>query len=185
MENGPSEVTRLLAAHRGGDFDALERLLPIVYAELKRLAAGRLRRERPGHTLQPTALVHEAYIRLAGGGPRFENRAHFFGIAARVMRQVLVDHARASGREKRGGDRVRVTLRDEAVGAGEREFDLVALDEALERLAARDAGAAHVVELRYFAGLSIEETAEALGISPATVKRDWAVAKAFLRRELE
>jgi RNA polymerase sigma factor (TIGR02999 family) len=185
MPEGPSEVTRLLDHYREGDRDALERLLPLVYDELRTIAARHLRRERSDHTLQPTALVHEAYLRLADQeGGRFENRAHFFGIAARLMRQILVDHARTHNREKRGGGLARVTLADEVLGAQEPDLDLIALDDALKALAEIEPELCRLVELRYFGGLTIEETAEVLGTSPATVKRDWAMAKAFLHRRL-
>ena len=186
MPSSPMSVTRLLEEYRRGDREALDALMPLVYSELKRLAGGQLRREREGHTLQPTALVNEAYLRLAQSDDvRFENRAHFFGIASRLMRQVLVDHARAHGREKRGGGLARVTLKDESLGSQARDFDLLALDAALATLATQDIQVCRVVEMRYFGGLSIEETAEVLGVSPATVKRDWTLAKAFLRRELQ
>lgn len=164
----------------------VDELLPIVYQELRRLAAAYLRRERPGQTLQPTALVHEAYLRLLKDRPdRWQNRAHFCAIAAHSMRQILIERARARGALKRGGPQPRVTL-DESIVAGEdRSIDLLALDEALERLAVLDADQARLVELRYFGGLTIEETAEAMAISPATVKRHWTVARAWLARELE
>lgn len=169
-----------------GDRPSLDSLLPIVYQELRRLAASYLRRERPGQTLQPTALVHEAYLRLMKDNPeRWQNRAHFCAIAAHSMRQILIERARARGALKRGGQRPRVTLDEGLVAGGERSIDLVALDEALERLAAFDPEQARLVELRFFGGLTVEETAEALGISPATVKRHWAVARAWLARELE
>ncbi len=155
-----------------------------VYAELRRVAAAYLRRERPGQTLQPTALVNEAYVRLAGQHPRFENRAHFCAIAANAMRQILVERARARHAKKRGGGAARVTLNEGLAAAPEATVDLSALDEALERLAALDAQQARIVELRFFGGLSVEETAEVMGISPATVKRHWAVARAWLAREL-
>jgi len=168
-----------------GDRQSLDSLLPIVYQELRRLAAAYLRRERPGQTLQPTALVHEAYLRLMKDRPdRWQNRAHFCAIAAHSMRQILIEKARARGAAKRGGARPRVTLDEGLVGTDERSIDLVALDEALERLAAIDAEQARLVELRFFGGLTVEETAEALGISPATVKRHWTVARAWLAREL-
>ena len=164
----------------------LEALLPAVYAELRRLAAHYLRGERPGQTLQPTALVHEAYLKLQKDRPeRWQNRAHFCAIAAHSMRQILIERARARGALKRGGAQPRVTL-DEGLVAGEsRSIDLVALDSALERLERLDAEQARLVELRFFGGLTIEETAEAMGISPATVKRHWTVARAWLARELE
>ena len=167
---------------RGPELDAL---LPVVYEELRRLAAAYLRRERPGQTLQPTALVHEAYLRLMKDRPgRWQNRAHFCAIAAHSMRQILIERARARGALKRGGAQPRVTL-DESIVAGEsRSIDLVALDSALERLEQLDAEQARLVELRFFGGLTIEETAEAMGISPATVKRHWTVARAWLAREL-
>ena len=168
---------------RGPELDAL---LPVVYEELRRLAAAYLRRERPGQTLQPTALVHEAYLRLMKDRPgRWQNRAHFCAIAAHSMRQILIERARARGALKRGGAQPRVTL-DEGLVAGEsRSIDLVALDSALERLERLDPEQARLVELRFFGGLTIEETAEAMGISPATVKRHWTVARAWLARELE
>jgi RNA polymerase sigma factor (TIGR02999 family) len=163
----------------------LDALLPVVYEELRRLAAAYLRRERPGQTLQPTALVHEAYLRLMKDRPdRWQNRAHFCAIAAHSMRQILIERARARGARKRGGAQPRVTL-DEGLVAGEApSVDLVALNEALERLEAMDPEQARLVELRYFGGLTIEETAEAMNISPASVKRHWTVARAWLAREL-
>jgi RNA polymerase sigma factor (TIGR02999 family) len=162
----------------------LDDILPEVYAELRRVAAAYLRRERPGQTLQPTALVNEAYVRLAGQHPKFQNRAHFCAIAANAMRQILVERARARGAQKRGGGAPRVTL-DEAVAAAPGPaVDLDALDEALTRLSALDAQQARIVELRFFGGLSVEETADALGVSPATIKRHWAIARAWLAREL-
>ena len=168
------------------DRQSLESLLPIVYQELRRLAASYLRRERPGQTLQPTALVHEAYLRLLKDKPdRWQNRAHFCAIAAHSMRQILIERARARGAQKRGGALPRVTLDEGLVAGGERSFDFVALDEALERLGALDPDQARLVELRFFGGLTVEETADAMGISPATVKRHWNVARAWLARELE
>ena len=166
--------------------ESLDTLLPIVYQELRRLAAGYLRRERPGQTLQPTALVHEAYLRLMKDRPgRWQNRAHFCAIAAHSMRQILIERARARGAAKRGGARQRITLDEGLVAGGDRSIDLIALDEALQRLAEIDPEQARLVELRFFGGLTIEETAEALDMSPATVKRHWTVAKAWLTRELE
>ena len=160
-------------------------LLPVVYQELRRLAAGYIRREKPGQTLQPTALVHEAYLRLLKDRPgRWQNRAHFCAIAAHSMRQILIERARARGASKRGGARHRITLDEGLVAGGDRSVDLLALDEALERLAALDPEQARLVELRFFGGLTVEETAEAMDISPATVKRHWTVAKAWLTREL-
>jgi len=167
------------------DRQSLDSLLPIVYQELRRLAASYLRRERPGQTLQPTALVHEAYLRLMKDRPdRWQNRAHFCAIAAHSMRQILIEKARARDAQKRGGGGPRITLDEALVGGGEMSIDFVALDEALERLAAIDAEQARLVELRFFGGLTVEETAETLGISPATVKRHWTVARAWLAREL-
>jgi RNA polymerase sigma-70 factor (ECF subfamily) len=166
--------------------ESLDALLPMVYQELRRLAASYLRRERPGQTLQPTALVHEAYLRLMKDRPdRWQNRAHFCAIAAHSMRQILIERARARDTLKRGGHQPRVTLDEALVAGGERSFDFVALDEALDRLAAMDPEQARLVELRFFGGLTVEETAEAMKISPATVKRHWTVAKAWLARELE
>ena len=182
------EITRLLLDWGGGDPEAAERLLAAVYAELHAQAARAMRREDSGATLQATALVHEAYLRLADQRRiEWRNRGQFFGVAAQMMRRILVDHARARGAAKRGGDARRVTIErveDVAAPAEAVGIDLLDLDDALQRLAALDASQARLVELRYFAGLSIEETAEALGVSPATVKREWATARAWLRREL-
>jgi RNA polymerase sigma factor (TIGR02999 family) len=178
-------VTGLLQAWGGGDATALDRLVPIVYEELRRQAQRYLRRETPGHTLQTTALVHEAYLRLVDQRQaRWQNRAQFFGVAAQLMRRILVDHARQRQAAKRGGSAIQVPLDEGAVAGPESDVDLVALDDALTRLAALDPQQARVVELRYFTGLGIEEAAEALGISPATVKREWAMARAWLKREL-
>jgi RNA polymerase sigma factor (TIGR02999 family) len=168
------------------DRQPLDTLLPIVYQELRRLAAGYLRRERPGQTLQPTALVHEAYLRLLKDKPgRWQNRAHFCAIAAHSMRQILIERARARDAQKRGGERQRVTLDEGLLAGAEQSIDLIALDQALERLATLSADQARLVELRFFGGLTIEETAEAMDISPATVKRHWTIASAWLARELE
>jgi RNA polymerase sigma factor (TIGR02999 family) len=178
-------VTGLLQAWGGGDTAALDQLVPIVYEELRRQAERYLRREIPGHTLQTTALVHEAYLRLVDQRQaRWQNRAQFFGVAAQLMRRILVDHARRHQATKRGGSAIQVPLEEGAVSAAQPDVDLVALDDALTRLAGHDAQQARVVELRYFTGLGIEETAETLGISPATVKREWAMARAWLKREL-
>jgi RNA polymerase sigma-70 factor, ECF subfamily len=164
---------------------ALDAQFRAVYAELRSLAERYLRGERDGHTLQPTALVHEAYLRLTSQhSVDWENRAQFFGIAAEMMRRVLVNYAHAHRAEKRGGGATRVTLDESVSWAGGRDLDVVALDEALTALAAVDPRQARVVELRFFAGLGIEETGEVLGVSPATVKREWSMAKAWLRREL-
>ena len=165
--------------------EALDKLMPAVYDELRRQAARYLRRERAGHTLQTTALIHEAYVRLVDQrNVQWQNRAHFFGIAAQMMRRILVDHARTKKRAKRGGSDVKVSLADATILVNERDLDVVALDEALTRLAKIDEQQSRVVELRFFSGLTVEETAEVMGISPATVKRDWSMAKAWLHREL-
>jgi RNA polymerase sigma-70 factor (ECF subfamily) len=166
-----------------GPIDA-DALAPLVYDELRRLAAAYMRRERPGQTLQATALVHEAYMRLAGAGTPWHDKRHFVGIAARSMRQILVERARARGALKRWAGLNRVTISDTLAIAAESDTMLPALDEALERLEQLDAEQARIVELRFFAGLSIEETADAIGLSPATVKRRWALARAWLHREL-
>ena len=185
MPESPQNVTKLLIAWSDGNKQALDLLMPIVFDELRRQAAGYLRRERAGHTLQTTALVNEAYLRLVDQEHvRWQNRAHFFGIAAQLMRRILVDHARAKHRAKRGGADLRVTLDEATAVARDREVDLVSLDEALDRLAKIDPQQSRVVELRFFGGLNVEETAEVLRISPATVKRDWSVAKAWLYREI-
>ena len=161
-------------------------LFPLVYAELRRIAAREMRRERPGRTLQTTALVHEAYLRLLKDASlSFESRAHFLGIAARAMREILIEHARGRGARKRGGGAVRLTLDDLTASVAAPAVDVLALNEALERLARLDERHARVVELRYFGGLSVEETAAALDLSPATVKRAWTLARAWLYRELE
>jgi RNA polymerase sigma factor (TIGR02999 family) len=178
------QVTEVLAAMARGEADAAERLLPLVYSELKVLARARMARERPGQTLQPTALVHEAYLRLVGEGARWENRAHFYGAAAQVMRRIMVERARRVSRLKRGGDAERITLHDDAVSVAPRSDELLALDEALDRLAAHDRGMADVVMLRYFAGLTVTETAEAVGASERTVSRQWTAARAWLRHQL-
>jgi len=170
---------------RDGDREALDTLMPLVYAELRRLAQHYLRQERSDHTLQSTALVHEAYLRLAGQNPpQWQNRAHFFGIAAHVMRQILVEYARAHNTEKRGGGACKLTL-DAALDIQQKtDVDVIALDDALDRLCELDPQQSRIVELRFFAGLTIEDTAEVIGISPATVKRDWTSARAWLHREI-
>ncbi|HYY96872.1 MAG TPA: sigma-70 family RNA polymerase sigma factor [Pyrinomonadaceae bacterium] len=181
----PPEITRLLEDWSRGDRSALDRLIPLVHAELRRIARRQMSQERAGHTLQATALVNEAYVRLAGdAGQRWQNRAHFFAVCAQVMRHVLIDHARSRAREKRGGALQRVSLEGVAALAEGGEAELLALDEALARLEEFDRQKARVVELRYFAGLGIEETAEALGVSPTTVRREWRRAKAWLYRAL-
>ena len=178
-------ITELLAGYTRGDKEVLDKLMPIVYEELRRQAARYLRREQAGHTLQTTALIHEAYVRLVDQrNVQWQNRAHFFGIAAQLMRRILVDHARTKKRVKRGGSDVRVSLADADVAVKDPDLDVVALDEALQRLAALDEQQSRVVELRFFSGLTVEETAEVMGISKATVKRDWSMAKAWLHREL-
>jgi RNA polymerase sigma factor (TIGR02999 family) len=184
------DPAELLARARSGDDKAVSALLPLVYDELRRLAGAYLRRERPGQTLQATALVHEAYVRLIGEGRQpWQDRAHFVAIAALSMRQILVERARRRQAAKRGGDPQRITLDDHVLGRapahGEAPVDLIALDLALERLAREQPRQARVVELRYFGGLSVEECAEALGLSPATVKRDWTLARAWLKRALD
>lgn len=179
------DVTRLLVRWSEGDKGALEELMPLVYNELRRLANYYLQRERKDHTLQSTALVHEAFLRLIDQRDvRWQNRAHFFGVASQMIRRILVDHARAHQTAKRGGGVYTLAL-DDALGAEQkRDLDLVALDDALNGLASLDPQQARIVELRFFTGLTIEETAEVVGISPATVKRDWNTAKAWLFREL-
>jgi RNA polymerase sigma-70 factor (ECF subfamily) len=181
----PGEVTRILHAWGKGDPQALDRLMPLVYGELRRLARQRLRRERPDHTLQPTALVHEAYLRLVDQRrATWQNRAQFFGVAAQLMRRILVDHARRHQAAKRGRGTLKVSWDDAIVPAEERAEELVALDDALSRLAQMDPRQGRVVELRVFSGLTVEETAQVLGVSPATVKREWTTAKAWLSREI-
>jgi RNA polymerase sigma factor (TIGR02999 family) len=180
-----TKITELLIDWNNGRNGALEDLLPLVYGELRRLAAHRLRQERPDHTLQPTALVHEAYLRLVDQRRvRWQNRAHFYGVAAHIMRRILVDQARARKADKRGGEWQRVTLTDNKTPNESRDVDVLALDNALQRLATLDPQQERIVELRYFGGLTLEETAEVVGISTATVKREWAIAKAWLRAEL-
>jgi RNA polymerase sigma factor (TIGR02999 family) len=182
----PANITRMLQEWSRGKQEALDALLPVVYAELRRQASSYLRRERAGHTLQTTALVNEAYLKLVDQrAVNWQNRAHFFGIAAQAMRRILVDYARQRHREKRGGIGENLPLEAAALASsGEKSVDLVALDEALERLAEFDERQAQIVELRYFSGLTIEETAEVLRLSPATVKSDWNTAKTWLRREI-
>lgn len=179
------EITRALAELADGDRDAMDRLLPIVYENLRVLAQRELRRERQDHTLGATALVHEAYLKLAQlDRISWEGRAHFFGAAAQAMRRILISYARMKKAEKRGSGAEHVPLEDVVVVARDRPADLLALDDALERLAELDDRQARVVECRFFAGMGVEETAEVLGISPATVKRDWTLARAWLNREL-
>ncbi|MEP0545632.1 MAG: sigma-70 family RNA polymerase sigma factor [Rhodothermales bacterium] len=180
----PNDITRLLARAHEGDPDALNRLVPILYEELRALAHRQRMRRRPSETLNTTALVHEAYEKLARSGGSFANRHHFFRVAARIMRSVLVDHARAQRRQKRGGGQRPLSLDEEFFVPPQRTEHLLALDEALTRLTALDARQAEIVELRYFVGLTIPEAADVLDLSPATVKRDWAVARAWLHHNL-
>ena len=181
-----SEVTELLRQWGDGRADALDRLLPLIHGELRRLAASYMRRERPDHTLQPTALVNEAFLKLVDQkAVRWQNRAHFMGIAAQAMRRILVDHARAHASGKRGAGERPVPLDEAVVFAEMPNADVLALDEALTRLAAFDPQQSRVVELRFFGGLTLEETAEALHISPATVGREWTLARAWLYAELQ
>lgn len=186
MERSESDVTQLLVAWGDGDRAAGDKLLPIVYAELHRRATAAMRRENDGHTLQATALVHEAYMRLIDQRQiEWQNRAQFFGVAAQLMRRILIDHAREHLAEKRGGGAVPITLSGvDALPGDDTAIEVLALNDALERLSSLDARQARLVELRYFGGLNIEETAEALDVSPATVKREWATARAWLKREL-
>jgi RNA polymerase sigma factor (TIGR02999 family) len=179
------QVNALLVRWRGGDKEALASLIPLLYAELRKLARGYLRRERPDHTLQSAALVHEAYLRMAGNSsPDLQNRTHFFGVAARLMREILVEHARKRGAVKRGAGIAKVSF-DEALGIPQqRNVNVLLLDEALTRLARLDERQCRIVELRFFAGLSIEETSEALAVSAATVSREWTTARLWLRREI-
>ena len=181
-----NDVTRILSAIEQGDVGASERLLPLVYDELRQLAARRLAREKPGQTLQATALVHEAYLRLVDseGTRPWHGRGHFFAAAAEAMRRILIDSARRKRRPKHGGDRHRVDLDDAGDAIAPPVEDLLALDEALEKLVTEDPVSADLVKLRYFAGLSIDEAAEALGMSPRTADRRWAYARAWLRQEM-
>ena len=185
MTPPPLQVTQLLAAWGDGDEAAFEELMPLVYEELRRLAHRHVKRERPGHTLQTSALVNEVYLRLVDQkSVHWQGRAHFFGITARLMRQVLVDYARRRLYAKRGGDAIRVPLNEALIVPEGRAAEVVALDDALKNLAEIDLRKSHIVELRFFNGLSIEETAEVLNISPGTIMREWTLAKAWLRREM-
>jgi RNA polymerase sigma factor (TIGR02999 family) len=180
-----NQISQLLSRWNQGESDARDKLVPLVYDQLRRVARHCLAGQRPDHTLQSAALVHEAYIRLVGHEVvHWDDRVHFFAVAAQLMRHILVDHARKRHAAKRGGDRVVLTLDEHLAPAKQRELDVVALDDALHELSRMNAQQGRIVEMRFFSGLSIEETARALGISPATVKRDWAVARAWLYREM-
>ena len=185
MSAQPPDVTQLLYDWRSGDEEALNKLMPLVYDELRKIAAAYLRRERSGHTLQTTALVNEAYLRLVDQThPNWQNRSQFFGVAAQMMRRILVDHAREQQATKRGSGETKLAL-DEAINISHgQDVDLLALDDALKDLAAFDPRQSQIVELRYFGGLEIDQTAEVLGLSPATVKREWKSAKAWLFNQL-
>jgi len=186
MDSAPEDVTLLLAELTKGNERAASQLIPLVYDELRRLAGRYMRRERPDHTLQATALVHEAYLKLVEQrSVDWQSRAHFFGIAAQIMRRILIDHARGYLREKRGGGQEAVPLNEALVFSPEQSHELLKLDESLHRLTALDPRQGKIVELRFFGGLTVEETAEVLGISPKTVKRDWSVAKAWLHGDLK
>jgi RNA polymerase sigma factor (TIGR02999 family) len=181
----PSEVTLLLQEWRSGDRKALDALLPLVYEELRRLAHFQLQKERQDHTLQTAAVVHEAYLRLMGlNPPQWESRTHFFAIASQLMRQILVDYARRRVAEKRGGGACKLSLEEATVLSRQKDIDVLLLDDALKALAKIDLRQSNVVELRFFAGLSLEEISEALEIAPATVQRDWTAARAWLHREI-
>ena len=185
MDSAPPTITQLLVEWSEGDRAALDQLMPLVYDELRRLARSYLRRERPDHTLQPTALVHEAYMRLVDQhSASWQNRAHFFGIASQMMRRILVNHALARETAKRGGHAEKLALDRVTVVDGQREVNLIALDNALKELETADERQCRIVELRFFGGLSIEETAEVLKLSPATIKREWSTAKLWLRRQI-
>src|SRR6267143_573861 len=185
MTPAPENVTKLLVAWGNGDETARDELMPLVYQELHRLAHHYMNRERPGHTLQTSALVNEAFVRLIDQkGVRWQNRAHFFGIAAQMMRRILVDYARSRHYAKRGGSAQQVSLNEALIVTEERTAEVLALDDALKGLAEFDPRKSQIVELRFFGGLSIEETAEILNVSPGTVMRDWTLAKAWLRKEM-
>jgi RNA polymerase sigma-70 factor (ECF subfamily) len=185
MASSPHSVTALLLDWSNGNKESLDKLIPVVYHELRRQAARHLRRERREHTLQTTGLIHEAYLRLVDQkNVRWQNRAHFFGIAAKLMRQILVDHARKNQAAKRGGMDIKLSLEEVTLVSEERDMNLMDLDAALTTLATIDPRKGRIVELRYFGGLTMDETAEVLGVSLATAKHDWSMAKAWLRREL-
>jgi RNA polymerase sigma-70 factor (ECF subfamily) len=185
MNTSQAEITQLLLEWSGGDKAALDKLMPLVYDELRRIAGYYLNRQRPGHTLQATALVNEAFIRLIDvKDARWQHRAHFFAVAAKIMRNILIDHARSHQRAKRGGGRVAISLNEVAVIVEDQASELIALDDALNRLSVIDSRKSEIVELRFFGGLSIDEAAEVLKISSPTVQREWRMAKAWLHREL-
>jgi RNA polymerase sigma-70 factor, ECF subfamily len=185
MPADSTEINFLIDQYRDGKSEGFERLMALVYDDLRKLAAWQLQSERPDHTLQPTALVHEVYLKLAAQNPvELQNKAHFFALAAQIMRRVLVDYARTRRREKRGGPQTKIALEDALNLSPPSDPELIALDEALNALAERDPRKSLIVELRYFGGLSIEETADTLGVSATTVRREWTMAKAWLRREM-
>ena len=185
MAADSTEINLLLDQYRDGQGEGFEKLIALVYDDLRKLAAWQLQSERPDHTLQPTALVHELYLKLAAQNPvEWQNKTHFFALAAQIMRHILVDYARTRQREKRGGPQTRIELEDALNFSAPSDPELIALDDALNAMAEKDPRKSLIVELRYFGGLSIEETAEALGVSITTVKREWTMAKAWLRREM-
>ena len=185
MTPTPGSITRLLVEWRDGDMTALDRLVPLVYREMRRLAGYYMRRQRADHTLQTSALINEAYLRLIDHkNMRWENRAHFYAVAAQAMRRILVDHARSRGYQKRGGGAVKVSFDEAVIGAEERAAELIALDDAMKDLAAIDPRKSQIVELRYFGGLSVDETAEVVGVSSVTVMREWRSAKGWLLRAI-
>lgn len=185
MDKPPNEITEQLIAWSNGDAAALDKLIPVVYQELRRMADQYLRREDLSHSLQPTALVHEAYLRLIDQTKvEWQNRAHFFGVAAQMMRRILIDHAKTKHRLKRGGTAIKVSLDENVNISQERATELIALDDALQELAQMDERKSRIVELRYFGGLSVDETAQVLGVSDKTVMRDWNLAKAWLYQQL-
>ena len=185
MTPSPGTITRLLVDWRDGDKTALDRLVPLVYREMRRLAGYYMRRQRADHTLQTSALINEAYLRLIDHkNMRWENRAHFYAVAAQAMRRILVDHARSRGYQKRGGGALKVSFDEAVIGAEERAAELIALDDALKDLAAIDPRKCQIVELRYFGGLSVDETAEVIGVSAVTIMREWRSAKGWLLRAI-
>lgn len=185
MASSAGSITRLLLNWREGDKTALDRLVPLVYREMRRLAGYYMRRQRADHTLQTSALINEAYLRLIDHkNMRWENRAHFYAVAAQAMRRILVDHARSRGYQKRGGGALKVSFDEAAIGAEERAAELIALDDALKDLAAMDPRKSQIVELRYFGGLSVDETAEVIGVSAVTIMREWRSAKGWLLRAI-